>query len=61
MSSRIPFVIALLINGAIGARWAHDSIVTSVKALNLANKDVMQHIIGDVIKRQISFEVRFTF
>jgi hypothetical protein len=35
--------------------------VTSVKALNLANRAVMQHVLGDVLKRQGVAEVAFGF
>ena len=50
-----------LINGSAGVRWADGRVVTSVKATNLANKEVMQHIFGDVIRRQIVGEVRLAF
>ena len=50
-----------LVNGAFGVRWAGDRVVTSIKVNNLANQEVMQHIFGDVTKRQIVGEARFTF
>ena len=50
-----------LVNAGFGVRWAADRLVTSIKVTNLANEDVMQHIFGDVLKRQIVGEVRFTF
>ena len=50
-----------LVNAGIGARWAGERLVTSLKVTNLANKEVMQHIFGDIIKRQVVGEVRFTF
>jgi outer membrane receptor protein involved in Fe transport len=50
-----------LINGGVGVRWAGDRVVTSLKVTNLANKEIMQHIFGDVLKRQVVGEVRFTF
>jgi hypothetical protein len=50
-----------LLNGSAGVRWAGGRVVTSVKATNLANKEVMQHIFGDVIRRQIVGEVRLAF
>jgi outer membrane receptor protein involved in Fe transport len=50
-----------LVNGGVGVRWADDRVVTSLKVNNLANKEVMQHIFGDIMKRQIVGEVRFTF
>ena len=50
-----------LINGGFGIRWADRRVVTSVKFINLANQDVLQHIFGDVLKRQVVGEVRLTF
>ena len=50
-----------LMNAGFGVRWAGDRIVTSIKITNLANQEVMQHIFGDVIKRQVVGEARLTF
>ena len=50
-----------MINGGVGIRWAGERVVTSLKVTNLANEEVMQHVFGDVLKRQIVGEVRFTF
>ena len=50
-----------LINGAFGVRWAGDRLVTSVKVTNLTNEDVLQHVFGDVLKRQVVGEARLTF
>jgi len=50
-----------LVNAGFGVRWAGERVVTSVKIMNLANQEVMQHIFGDVLKRQIVGEARFTF
>ena len=50
-----------LINAGAGIRWMGDRMVTSVKLTNLANAEVMQHIFGDVLKRQVVGEVRFSF
>jgi outer membrane receptor protein involved in Fe transport len=50
-----------LVNGGFGIRWAGQRVVTSLKFTNLANQDVLQHIFGDVMKRQVVGEVRFTF
>jgi iron complex outermembrane receptor protein len=49
-----------LINGGFGVRW-NDRFTTSVKAINLANDDVQQHVFGDILKRQIMAELRVTF
>ena len=46
---------------SFGVRWAGERLVTSIKVNNLANKEVMQHIFGDIMKRQVVGELRFTF
>jgi len=50
-----------LLNGAFGVRWMGDRVTTSIKVNNLANEEVQQHIFGDIIKRQIVGEARFSF
>jgi outer membrane receptor for ferrienterochelin and colicin len=50
-----------LLNGAIGARWLDDRVTTSLKLTNLANDEIMQHIFGDILKRQVVAEVRVEF
>jgi outer membrane receptor protein involved in Fe transport len=47
-----------MVNGAIGARWMNGKVTTSVKVTNLFNKDIQQHIFGDILKRMVVFEVR---
>jgi iron complex outermembrane receptor protein len=51
----------MLINGGFGVRWAGQRVITSLKFTNLANQDVLQHVFGDVLKRTVIGEVRFTF
>lgn len=50
-----------LVNAGFGVRWARNRLTTSVKATNLANDDVQQHVFGDVLKRQIVGELRVKF
>jgi iron complex outermembrane receptor protein len=50
-----------LVNGAVGVKWMGEKVVTSLKVNNLANQQVMEHIFGDVIKRQVVGEVRVDF
>ena len=50
-----------LVNAGFGVRWAGERLVTSVKVTNLANEDVLQHIFGDITKRQVVGELRVTF
>jgi iron complex outermembrane receptor protein len=48
-----------LVNGAIGYRWFNEKVVTSLKLINIANKEIQQHIFGDILRRQVVGEVRF--
>jgi hypothetical protein len=50
-----------LVNAGFGVRWAGERVVTSIKVTNLTNEEIMQHIFGDVLKRQIVGEVRISF
>ncbi|MGE0591699.1 MAG: TonB-dependent receptor plug domain-containing protein [Vicinamibacterales bacterium] len=50
-----------LLGGGLGARWLGDTVVTSLKVTNAANREVLQHIFGDVSRRQVVGEVRVTF
>jgi outer membrane receptor protein involved in Fe transport len=50
-----------LVNGAFGVKWLGEKIVTSIKATNIANQEVQQHIFGDILRRQIVGEVRLNF
>jgi len=49
------------VNGAFGVKWLGEKIVTSIKATNLGNQQIQQHIFGDIIRRQIVGEARFNF
>src|SRR5437773_2594824 len=48
-----------MVNGSFGMKWAQGRVTTLVKATNIFNKDIQQHIFGDIIKRSVMFEVRF--
>ena len=50
-----------LVNGSAGLKWANARVVTSVKITNLFNKEIMQHIFGDVLRRSVVSEVRVSF
>ncbi|MDP2321021.1 MAG: TonB-dependent receptor [Acidobacteriota bacterium] len=49
------------LNGAIGMRFAQEKITATIKGINLTNQDIQSHVFGDVLKRQIIGELRFTF
>ena len=50
-----------MVNAGIGVRWLGERVVTSLKMTNLGNEQVQQHVFGDILKRQIVGEVRFSF
>jgi outer membrane receptor protein involved in Fe transport len=51
-----------LVNGSIGVKWGpKDRVITTLKATNLANQNVQQHVFGDITKRQIVGELRVQF
>ncbi len=50
-----------LVNGGVGVKWAANRLTTSVKAVNLFNQEVLQHVFGDVLKRQVVGELRVNF
>src|SRR6185436_13120672 len=46
-----------MVNGSFGVRFSEGRITTLVKATNLLNQDIQQHIFGDVIKRSGVVEI----
>jgi outer membrane receptor protein involved in Fe transport len=50
-----------LVNGSFGVKWSDGRITTSVKATNILNDSIQQHIFGDIIKRTVTAEVRFSY
>ena len=46
------------INGSIGARWSDGRYITTLKVVNLTNRQVLQHVFSDVARRQIVGELR---
>jgi outer membrane receptor protein involved in Fe transport len=50
-----------LVNAGFGVRWAGERVVTGIKVTNLTNEQIMQHILGDVLNRQVVGEVRVSF
>jgi hypothetical protein len=50
-----------LVNGTFGVRWLDNKVTTSLKVVNLGNREVQQHIFGDVLKRQVVGELRVGF
>ena len=50
-----------LVNGSFGVKWADDKVTTTIKVINLTNEDILQHVFGDILKRQIVGEFRVQF
>jgi iron complex outermembrane receptor protein len=49
------------VNGAFGVRWWGDRLTTTLKVINLTNKDIQSHVFGDIVKRQVLGELRMQF
>jgi len=49
------------VNGAFGVKFAKDKIQATIKAINLFNEEIQSHVFGDILKRQVIGELRFTF
>jgi outer membrane receptor protein involved in Fe transport len=50
-----------LVNGGFGVKWAANRVTTSVKVFNLLNKEIHEHVFGDILKRQVVGELRVQF
>jgi outer membrane receptor protein involved in Fe transport len=46
------------VNASLGTKWANGRYTASLKALNLTNRQVLQHVFADVNRRQIVGELR---
>ena len=47
-----------MVNGSIGMRW-NSRVTTTVKSTNLLNRQIQQHVFGDILGRTVTAEVRF--
>ena len=48
------------VNATIGARWQDGRYSISLKATNLLNKTIQQHIFGDIVKRLVMVEFKMS-
>ena len=48
-----------MVNGSFGVKWAGGNVTTLVRATNLLNQDIQQHVFGDIMKASVVGEVRF--
>ena len=49
-----------IVNGSVGVKWQGGAVTTTVKVTNLFNQTVQQHIFGDLLRRTVVGEVKFT-
>jgi outer membrane receptor protein involved in Fe transport len=47
-----------MVNLTLGTKWGEGKYTGSLKMTNLNNRQVMQHVFGDVIRRQIVAELK---
>ncbi|HUG54533.1 MAG TPA: TonB-dependent receptor [Vicinamibacteria bacterium] len=50
-----------LVSGSFGVRWAGGRVTTTLKATNLLDEEIQQHVFGDILRRSVTAEVRFDF
>ena len=48
-----------MVNGSFGVKWAQGRVTTLVRGTNLLNRDIQQHVFGDILKASVVGEVRF--
>ena len=49
-----------MVNGSFGMKWNGGAITTLIKVTNLFNQSIQQHIFGDILRRTVTGEVRFS-
>ena len=47
------------VNGSVGVKWLGGAVTTTVKANNLFNQTIQQHIFGDLLRRTVLGEITF--
>ena len=46
------------VNGSFGVKWGN-RITTTIKSTNVLNRQIQQHVFGDILGRSVTAEVRF--
>ena len=49
-----------MVNGSFGVKWNSGAVTTLLKVTNLFNQSIQQHIFGDILRRTVVGEVRFS-
>jgi outer membrane receptor protein involved in Fe transport len=50
-----------LVNGSFGVKFPTRRVTALVKVNNIFNKDIQQHVFGDIIKRSVVGELRIQY
>jgi outer membrane receptor protein involved in Fe transport len=50
-----------LVNGSFGVKFPATKMTALVKVNNILNKDIQQHVFGDIVKRSVVGELRFAY
>ncbi len=50
-----------LVGASVGKRWKQGKFTTTLKALNVLDKEVQQHVFGDVLRRTVMLELRWVY
>jgi outer membrane receptor protein involved in Fe transport len=50
-----------MVNATFGMKWMDGKLTTTLKAINLLDQEIQQHIYGDILRRQLYAEVRLLF
>ena len=50
-----------LVNGSFGVKFPSAKVTALVKVNNLLNKDIQQHVFGDIVKRSVVGELRLEY
>jgi iron complex outermembrane receptor protein len=50
-----------MFNASFGVKWAGGKLITTLKGTNLFNEQIQQHVFGDIIRRAVFAELRYTF
>jgi outer membrane receptor protein involved in Fe transport len=56
-----PTVGFTIASGTVGYKWKGDRLTTSLKVTNIFNEQILQHVFGDVTRRQIVGELKVAF
>jgi outer membrane receptor protein involved in Fe transport len=50
-----------MVNGSFGVKWMGGKVTTMVKANNIFNKEIQQHVFGDIIKGSVVGEIKVMY